>query len=366
MKARLFGSRVSLQSTLEFIRAPRRIQSMFIALVVYTVIMISQAYRSYANIPTPLAGLDQYIFLLAGATSGATYLIARGASGILSRTSPRLWISSYAIAIALCLVPFAIALEIINPIGINLITVARLGFLVAATETISAFLVAQAQRRTKDLEQYQGSLLLAEEAFRQQVVTHLHDQVQSRLVVLGIQLGQIATTLPKQSSDKIQSLLVDLESLRRDEVRDFSRKITPNIEAEGLEYSLNRLFLFYKQILTCRADGAWNLDQAEQIEVGLGIYRIVEQAIQNSVIHGKATNLWVSIGQYKRQTSITITNDGVPIDPSKTLQGHGFAVIDSWVQKFKGSWEILPQERQTTLRVLLPFQLGAIQTKPRT
>ncbi len=69
------------------------------------------------------------------------------------------------------------------------------------------------------------------------------------------------------------------------------------------------------------------------------VYRIVEQALRNSLAHGKASKFDVHKYSSHGELRLGITNNGHPYEGYSSSQGHGFAVIDAWVSKFNGAWE---------------------------
>jgi glucose-6-phosphate-specific signal transduction histidine kinase len=231
----------------------------------------------------------------------------------------------------------------------------RVILLVGIAESIAGFLIAQTELRAKELERHQESLVVSEEEFRQRVLVHLHDNVQSRLVVLGIQLGQLGSKLPADSSAKMMELIEELEVIRSQEIREFGRGISPNIEAEGLAHSLNRLFGLHEAVIDCRLFGFESvpLTKAEETKIGLGLYRIVEQALLNSILHGKASAFSVTVSKAEPGWKMGISNNGAGFNPQTALQGHGFAVIDSWVSKLNGTWSISSRQNLVLLEVAI-------------
>jgi signal transduction histidine kinase len=64
----------------------------------------------------------------------------------------------------------------------------------------------------------------------------------------------------------------------------------------------------------------------------LGAYRILEQGLLNSFIHGPAKNVFVSIGTDSAgRTEISVSDDGPGTDLDFIESGVGTAIIDSWV-----------------------------------
>lgn len=64
----------------------------------------------------------------------------------------------------------------------------------------------------------------------------------------------------------------------------------------------------------------------------LGAYRIVEQALLNSFVHGPAKKVLVTVATSSTgSTVISIADDGPGTDLTKSQSGVGSAIIESWV-----------------------------------
>jgi signal transduction histidine kinase len=220
--------------------------------------------------------------------------------------------------------------------------------LVAVTESIAGFLIVKVQKRTQELESHQKSLVLAEEKFRSLVSAHLHDNLQARLVSIGIQLNQISSSVNSEGAQQIRSVIDEIENIRAQDVREFGRGITPNFQVDGLEVSLERLFSQYKDVISCELHNLADFEPGDQNSHNylLGVYRVVEQSLLNSLVHGRATKFDVYTNSSSSEVKLKITNNGDSYKAHSATQGHGFAVIDAWMTKFDGSWEISNHEEK--------------------
>jgi glucose-6-phosphate-specific signal transduction histidine kinase len=229
----------------------------------------------------------------------------------------------------------------------------RLIFLVAVPESIAGYLITSIQKRAKELKSHQESLVLAEEKFRSSVSRHLHDNLQTRLVAVGIQLNQIREAVDPESSRKILSIISEVESLRSSGVRDFSKSITPNIQQEGLEACVQRLLSDYEKVISCELHNISALDRDFETRdrFGLGAYRIIEQSLLNSLAHGNASKFDVYVNRLGDKLELKIANNGSLLEAHNANQGHGFAVIDAWVSKFYGTWSISNNEDRVVIEL---------------
>ena len=89
-------------------------------------------------------------------------------------------------------------------------------------------------------------------------------------------------------------------------------------------------------------------------DLGLGVYRITEQALLNASVHGQASKCSVKLAQDSNNDFVlSVTNNGLPL-PENRSSGSGTAVIESWVRKFHGSWSLENNSGETLLRAKFP------------
>ena len=345
----------SLWNAREFFNNPRKIHAVFPAITIFAFWRIIFEYRKVVdNIP------DQDslpIALFSTMTMVFAFIVCYLGSRLIKISKPRFWFGKYLLTIGIAVSPialfFLIALD--RPNVDSAVAFFRLILLVGVTESIAGFLISKVQKRTEELESHQKSLILAEENFRKLVSSHLHDNLQTRLVAVGIQLNQIRTYLDDASATKISAAIDEIENIRSHQVRDFGKEITPNFQIDNLEATLDRLFSRYKNVIACNMHNfdIFKPDNEAQNDYALGIYRIVEQALLNSLAHGKASKFDVHLHSSVDEIKLIISNNGQPYEGYASTQGHGFAVIDAWVSKFDGSWAISNHENQVLIEANL-------------
>ena len=272
---------------------------------------------------------------------------------ILKRKNLLFWPFEYFGTMAIAVLPLIIYWIKYYDLNNNLLVLnyIRLIGLLAITESIVAFLIYQLQIRSLELEQHQISLVTYEEQFRSTIFNHLHDRVQSKLFSIGIQLNQIKSESDSEYHQKFEDIIAQLESIRLSDVKKTIIDVVPPLTSVGLTPSILSLLKSQKPVLNGKLYMrlATPLTDIEEDHCGIGIYRIIEQAFVNSLIHGRATECEVTISEDVENLMLVITNNGNPIDVNHLTQGHGFAVIDGWVSKLKGKWTISNEKGQVQL-----------------
>jgi signal transduction histidine kinase len=334
-----------------FLTTTRKIQSIIPTVTIFSFWRIISEYREVSNFE-PTSGPS---FGMAALTTVFTFACCYTGSLLILKTKKRLWLPKYLLVMGLSVAPISIYLYLNGDESFDtaFIQFLRLVFLVVVSESIVAYLIFTIQTRNYELERHQDSLLVAEEKFRNSVSSFLHDNLQARLVAVGIQLSQIRAGVNQQSASELNSVISEIERIRSSDVRDFSRRITPLSELDGLDASLQRLFDGYKNVLDCHcADfSALTVRNEDQERFDLGIYRITEQAMLNSLKHGGATRFEIKAFSDENSSTLQILNNGQKYERHSAVQGHGFAVIDAWVGNLGGTWQINNRAGQVEIEI---------------
>lgn len=197
--------------------------------------------------------------------------------------------------------------------------------------------LAKADGLVADLEAQGQVLTLEESKLKSQVSQFLHDKVQSNLMVISMRLQKAADKDASSQTSTINEAIQALENLRTIELRQAIESLSPNLEDADLSESLANL------VSNSFSDLALELDLPHEIEMlssdqKMALYKVAEQAILNSQIHGKSTRVWVrAIQSPSDQWVLTISDDGLGSKAPGNKPGLGTAVIDSWLRVLGGS-----------------------------
>jgi signal transduction histidine kinase len=216
---------------------------------------------------------------------------------------------------------------------------------------IAIALMHQAERQISDrlsaatdlvgrLELEREGLIHSDERLRRQTSQFLHDRVQSDLMVVGMALKSISGQSSPEVNEEIERAIHRLEKTRSADLRDLMLILTPNLEAGTLYSALDLLLEQYRNNMevSLQIDDA---TEALDSETLLGIFRIVEQAVLNALVHGPADRIQISVNtDSKGITEIVVADDGPGALLEDVSAGVGTAIIDSWVGILKGEREI--------------------------
>ena len=194
-------------------------------------------------------------------------------------------------------------------------------------------LVAKLQAEREDL-------VHSDEKLRRHTSQFLHDRVQSDLMVVGIKLKSISGKSSPEVDEVLDRAITHLENTRATDLKNLIQVLTPNLDAGSLYSALEVLTEQYRPNMevSVKID-----DTTEELdaEVLLGIFRIIEQSILNSLMHGPANRVQITVSTDSvGVTDIIISDDGPGISVKEISAGVGTAIIDSWVGILNGSKEI--------------------------
>lgn len=198
-----------------------------------------------------------------------------------------------------------------------------------------------------------SQLIDSDEEIRTHASQLLHDRIQSKLMLSGAKLTRVSEMLSEEGKLGVLPVIKDLERIRSIDVREVSQLLTPNLAGEGLIGSCENLCREYQPEIIFTIEISQEVEGLEE-EMKLGLYRIIEQAVINSIKHGPASNIRISLVRSPlNQLVLTVSDDG----PGSKVDGSGTGtvVIDAWVSKLGGRKEIESKPGSGyTLRVLIP------------
>lgn len=198
-----------------------------------------------------------------------------------------------------------------------------------------------ADRLAEQLEKDRESLIFSDEELRRQTSQFLHDRVQSDLMVVGMKLKSIQGQSTDEVEEVIQKAIARLESTRASDLRNLVQNLTPNFKGGGFIDSIknlsNQYHLDFNESITI-SNGIESLTENQQ----LGIFRITEQSLLNSLVHAESKNVRVQIKLDRNdEVRLTIEDSGPGVDLNEARSGVGSSIIDSWVSILKGKKELI-------------------------
>jgi signal transduction histidine kinase len=211
----------------------------------------------------------------------------------------------------------------------------------------------KASSLNNELNDRYARLVETDEEIRSHASQLLHDRIQSKLMLAGAKLTRLSEVFTEEGKLGVQPVIKELEHIRSIDVREVSQLLTPNIAGEGLIGSCENLRSEFSGDVDFKVEISQKVENLND-ELRLGIYRIIEQGVINSIKHGPASRILIRVFE-KSQSELTVEIiDNGP--GSKAIgSGKGSVIIDAWLSILGGSKEIETKPGYGfTLRVYLP------------
>jgi signal transduction histidine kinase len=204
--------------------------------------------------------------------------------------------------------------------------------------------IRRADRALADVERQQRIVLESEERAKTQVSQFLHTTVQAGLVTVGMQLRQLENDVPEAAAQRVSSIREAIETIRSEDVRQASHALNPDIPTVGLRRALKGLGDRYapSMAVSVSVNRSDDWPQGVSSDHLLACYRIVEQGLLNSAVHGSASSADVRVTVSPGEIEITVTDDGSGLRSESPEPGAGLVLIKAWTTRFYGTWSLEP------------------------
>ncbi|HEX8765201.1 MAG TPA: sensor histidine kinase, partial [Candidatus Acidoferrum sp.] len=195
----------------------------------------------------------------------------------------------------------------------------------------------------RELESLSKRLVEVQEAERRSISRELHDEVGQTLGALLVDVGQLSNLIPPGNAivkDQIARIKSASESAVRS-IRDMALLLRPPmLDDLGLIPALE----WQARETSRRSDMEVEVDAGElpanlPDELKTGIYRIVQEALQNAATHAHAKRAKVSVKQEASNVDVQISDDGVGFQPDRT-RGMGILGMEGRVRQLGGKFDL--------------------------
>lgn len=198
--------------------------------------------------------------------------------------------------------------------------------------------------------------LKAQEEEKNKIAMLLHDDLASDLL-LGLQKGE---QLQRNNADKELSVLLDYFETAYEKLRKTSQGFsTVDFDKISFEKKIHSLAYEYQNAVHMHID-IQNIDiidwQRCAHEMKLSLYRIIQEAFNNTMKHSDASYIKVAFGKSAGRIMINITDDGTLENGKDAIQGVGLSHMQARVKELGGTIQIGQKQTGWELRLEIPFE----------
>jgi signal transduction histidine kinase len=222
----------------------------------------------------------------------------------------------------------------------------------------------EAESQMRELSQ---QLVNTQEEERRNLSRELHDHVAQVLTGLRMGLGRIERT---SGDGRVSAAVAECRQLVDDmfrTVRDLALGLRPSmLDDFGLQPALE----WHVRDFSRRC----NVDVELKIEGDVAslpdkhrtcVYRVIQEAMTNCARHARATTILVEVASRDGQLRVSVSDDGIGLDPATGRRGLGLRGIEERVKELRGSMNIARRAAAgagTTVSVLLPVPAETTET----
>jgi signal transduction histidine kinase len=223
------------------------------------------------------------------------------------------------------------------------------------------------ERRSEDDEQHMRELsqqlVNTQEEERKSLSRELHDHVAQVLTGLRMELGRferIAAPLDTRVAPAIaecKGLVDDMFNT----VRGLALGLRPSMLDDfglqaALEWHVRDFTRRYAMNVDLKIDGDF---EALPDKHRTCVYRVVQEALTNCVRHAHARSVKINVHTPDGQLQVSVTDDGVGLNPIRRRNGLGLRGLDERVKELEGTMTISQEAGGgTTVAVQLPLPAG--------
>ncbi len=201
-------------------------------------------------------------------------------------------------------------------------------------------------------------LILIQEEERTRIGHELHDAVNPLLALAKLYLEMVSANTEKEKFAKKQVCLVILSAIEN--IRSISSQLVISQKTtSSLVQLINELVKKLNAIGLFKITFHFNKENQFSAlcpQKKLVIYRIVQEQLNNVIKHSKAKMVEVKLNHKKDTVFLSVEDDGVGFDKSKSVNGIGLMNITTRIKQIEGSMEIESTPgKGCSLKVSIPF-----------
>lgn len=188
-------------------------------------------------------------------------------------------------------------------------------------------LFEEGQASLNELQRLSRRLVEAQEAERKDLARELHDRMGQNLTALSINLNIMRNQLPgssgQQTVTRLDESLKLLEEMTM-RVRDLMGELRPPVlDDYGLSAALRWLAeQFSNRTGIAAVLRGKDLTPRLPLEVETGLFRIVQEALNNVLKHARAKRVIMTLKRTAKRVCLTIADAGIGFDPEGRLQSN--------------------------------------------
>jgi NarL family two-component system sensor histidine kinase LiaS len=195
---------------------------------------------------------------------------------------------------------------------------------------------------------------------RQRLARELHDAVSQQLFAISMTATALGRTMDKdfEKAKKHVALIEEMSSVAQSEMRALLLHLRP-VHLEGKQLAEGLLELTRELQAKVPIDITADIDEAITLSKGIEdhLFRIVQEALSNTLRHSKATKLQVTLKERTELVMLSIRDNGIGFDlEQKKHTSYGIISMKERVNELGGAINIISaQGKGTRIDIRIPI-----------
>ena len=209
--------------------------------------------------------------------------------------------------------------------------------------------------RARDLA---AKLMNAQEVERKRIALELHDDIAQRLSLLSNELDtwkrELSVGMTKER-ERLSSLKQSTEEVGT-AVHDLSHQLHSSVLhhlglAKGLRGLCKTILQQHHIVVDVEVDEVLKIPS----DISLCLYRVAQEALSNSVKHGRAKRIAVQLFQNAGRLRLIVKDEGIGFDLATSSNGLGLVSMQERLRMLEGTFTIISSPgRGTMIEAVVP------------
>jgi signal transduction histidine kinase len=202
-------------------------------------------------------------------------------------------------------------------------------------------------RRIDDLG---ARLLLAQDTERSRIARELHDDISQQVGLLSMNLELLCQAVPPDTEPLAGDVLNQAREIAR-KIHDLSHRLHPTrLRLTGLVAALQTL---HRELARPGTTITFTHDRVPAnlpVELTLSLFRVVQEALQNALKHGKGQTVTVDLRGVSNGLALTISDDGEGFNVDSAWgAGLGLISMSERIEAVGGTFDLRSRPGEGTL-----------------
>jgi signal transduction histidine kinase len=213
-------------------------------------------------------------------------------------------------------------------------------------------------RMEETLSSMRRKLIESQEQERVRIGRELHDDINQRLAMLSAELDQL-----QQNPVDVQTRVVELRK-RTTEISNDVQALSHELHSAKLQYlgvvaGIRSWCKEFGERQTMEIDFSSDVVSPLPPEIGLCLFRVLQEALHNAVKHSGVKRIKVQLAKYSQEVHLIITDAGKGFDLNAARQGRGLGLTNMQERVRLLNGTILVKSKPmagTTIQVRMPLE----------